>query len=782
VSDHLHREFNNDIGKVIGKPITDLDKYELLTNHWIPPGNYAYPYSEHNKRGKIEKRYASKNHLDSFEWLVLSDSRKGFFCKYCPLFTPGLTGGFKNNVSLQKLVSQPLTSFSKLLGKDGYLNVHSNNHYHKAAVQFGQNFLRTYKNPEKEITNQVFSHRLQLIEENRKKLVPIVESVIFLGRQNVPLRGHRDDGQFSFKETKDNEGNFRELLKFRVKSGDTDLKNHLQNSSCRATYISKTTQNCLINACGEEILSVILKRVKESGVYSIMFDETTDISHQSQLTLILRYVYEGNIREDFIEFINPRDDHNVTEDEDRISESGSTPQPNDITEPTVTGVDLAKHVLAMMSSHGLNVENCVGISTDGCSVMTSDVKGAVKEIQKKAKHAVYSPCHNHALNLAISKASSVQAIRNTVGTMTEIISFFKASSKRYKILRQVLGHSLTSLCETRWIERHESVIEFKTSFSKICDALEHISNWKDASSSSKAKTLLNALCDSEFVVSVNSLSDVFSVTMPLSRLYQKEAIDIKRAKDILLSTLRVLETKRTECEEGFHNIYEEAKKDAANLGVELKTPRISKLQKNRPNFKCDSPEDYYRVSVYIPLVEHILEDLKARFSEETLGLHNLAVFVPAATEKRTPQEEENCCLEVVCKRYYSLAGFHSSSLMLFQLKGEIQSWMATWKIRHEQKQTIPKNALDAFLSCDKEVYPIIHLMLKVLASLPVSIASAERSFSSLRRLKTWLRSTMTEERLVGLALLNIHRDIPVDVSNVITRFSKSGNHRLDFIV
>lgn len=241
-SDHLHRAFYHDIGKVIGKTISDFDKYELLTNHWIPPGNYAYPYSEHNKRGKIEKRYASKNHLDSFEWLVLSDTKKGFFCKYCPLFTPGLTGGFKKNVSLQKLVSQPLTSFSKLLGKDGYLKIHSNNDYHNAAVQFGQDFLRTYKNPEKEISNQVFSHRLQLVEENRKKLVPIVESIIFLGRQNVPLRGHRDNGQFLFEETNNNEGNFRELLKFRVKSGDTDLENHLKNSSCRATYKQNDTK------------------------------------------------------------------------------------------------------------------------------------------------------------------------------------------------------------------------------------------------------------------------------------------------------------------------------------------------------------------------------------------------------------------------------------------------------------------------------------------------------------------------------------------------------------
>ena len=60
----------------------------------------------------------------------------------------------------------------------------------------------------------------------------------------------------------------------------------------------------------------------------------------------------------------------------------------------------------------------------------------------------------------------------------------------------------------------------------------------------------------------------------------------------------------------------------------------------------------------------------------------------------------------------------------------------------------------------------------ILLSLPVSVATAERSFSTLRRVKTWIRSRMGEERLTGLALLNIHRDIPVDAESAIERFAK----------
>ena len=69
-------------------------------------------------------------------------------------------------------------------------------------------------------------------------------------------------------------------------------------------YINKTTQNELIECCGKEISNEIIKNVKEGGVHNIISDETTDIAHQSQLSLSLGYLHGSEVREDFIEFIN----------------------------------------------------------------------------------------------------------------------------------------------------------------------------------------------------------------------------------------------------------------------------------------------------------------------------------------------------------------------------------------------------------------------------------------------------------------------------------------------
>ena len=68
----------------------------------------------HLKRGKDEKRYLNDSHLQSFHWLVYSAAQKGLFCKYCPLFVTGASGGLKRQVPLKswsQSLSQNLLSY-----------------------------------------------------------------------------------------------------------------------------------------------------------------------------------------------------------------------------------------------------------------------------------------------------------------------------------------------------------------------------------------------------------------------------------------------------------------------------------------------------------------------------------------------------------------------------------------------------------------------------------------------------------------------------------------------
>ncbi|XP_029346568.1 52 kDa repressor of the inhibitor of the protein kinase-like [Acyrthosiphon pisum] len=57
-----------------------------------------------------------------------------------------------------------------------------------------------------------------------------------------------------------------------------------------------------------------------------------------------------------------------------------------------------------------------------------------------------------------------------------------------------------------------------------------------------------------------------------------------------------------------------------------------------------------------------------------------------------------------------------------------------------------KSAFDALLKCNEDLYPNINFLFKILCTLPVSTACLERSFSSLKRIKSYLRNTISEKR------------------------------------
>ena len=77
-----------------------------------------------------------------------------------------------------------------------------------------------------------------------------------------------------------------------------------------------------------------------------------------------------------------------------------------------------------------------------------------------------------------------------------------------------------------------------------------------------------------------------------------------------------------------------------------------------------------------------------------------------------------------------------------------------------------------------EVLPELIKLLKKALTIPVTSASAERSFSALKRIKTYLRGTMGQSRLNHLAILAIERDIPLNLDAVIDRFDANHPRRI----
>ncbi|XP_030751390.1 52 kDa repressor of the inhibitor of the protein kinase-like [Sitophilus oryzae] len=225
---------------------------------------------------------------------------------------------------------------------------------------------------------------------------------------------------------------------------------------------------------------------------------------------------------------------------------------------------------------------------------------------------------------------------------------------------------------------------------------------------------------------------------------------------------------RDNIDQVFSNIFEKAEKLLKSIDAQehIQIPRIVAHQKNRSNIMVASPEEYFRITVAIPFLDDFIHQLTERFAKHKKSLSSLHCLLP------------NVC--VVHKVDLEDLSLYKQFLDYDTLAAELDLWRQKWKQLIAVDR--PKNAIETISECNQCIYPNIYILLKILATLPVSTATPERSFSTLRRLKDFLRNSTGQERLTGLALLSVHREINVDIEEVVNRFSREKTRNVQFIL
>lgn len=182
--------------------------------------------------------------------------------------------------------------------------------------------------------------------------------------------------------------------------------------------------------------------------------------------------------------------------------------------------------------------------------------------------------------------------------------------------------------------------------------------------------------------------------------------------------------------------------------------------------QTDSPEAYFRIAIFLPFLDNFVSQLTTRFLKHRDVIGSFMCLMPLEGSSVTSVEEER--LKILIAFYEDV---HCSAVAAI---GELHLW-------YEHLQDLKmsqRTAIDFYIACNKDVFPTISV-LKILVTLPVSTCTSERSFSTLRRLKTYLRNTTRQERLNGLCMLNIHREIAISPAEVMNELSNVPR-RLDF--
>ncbi|KAL4083385.1 hypothetical protein QTP88_028709 [Uroleucon formosanum] len=686
---------------------------KVLTNLWSPQANYLFPLLNNNAKRNIKFQ---QRWLDKFNWLSYSEKLEGAF-KYCVVFAKS---GGKGSQALGSLVKHAFQNWKKALE---VFEKHSKHEYHTLSLLKSEQFLKSFSSGQPSIIDILDTERMKQKKENRLNLLPIIECVMLCGRQELALRGHKDAGPICFKTESEpyiNEGNFRAILKYKAK--DLNHLKHFLESDGRYKYTSAKIQNEIISSAGDILLEKIVKEVNSAKCFSVLADETTDISVKEQLALCVRYVVGSDenvfVCERFLKYIEIY---------------------------SLTGKDIASTIVNGLNSCGIDCSNMYGQGYDGASNMSGRFKGTQKIVRETCPKALYVHCAAHSLNLAVSTSCDIQAIRNSLGLVEKMYCFLN-TPKHKNVLLSVINESdmdtrsksIKHLCATRWVERYTAINDFVELFPYVIQTLEKICEWNDTTLTD-ANILMKAM-DSEFLISLQVIKVLFSYGLPLCKLLQKVNLDLKEAVDLAEVTVATIQRLRGNITEEFKQLFKEAEKMANILDITISIKRLSKKCTKRANPSINDPEEYYRVTIAIPYIDSFIQQLNERF----------------------------LCHKNVLKGFQCLfSGTYSDDfdeLLQFYLDTDKQIVKAELNLWHA-----------------KEMFPNLHFLVQILCSLPVSTATPERTFSCLKRLKTYLRNTMTETRLNGLTMLAVHTDIPLSAEEVLDELAKKPR-KLDFVL
>lgn len=401
-----------------------------------------------------------------------------------------------------------------------------------------------------------------------------------------------------------------------------------------------------------------------------------------------------------------------------------------------TGDVLAKLIVENIQNCKLDISFMVGQGYDGASNMSGQYNGVQAIIRTKfAPHALYVHCAAHSLNLAISITSKIPAIRDCLNTIETVYNFFH-TPKRRTILENTIEDSeeipstktLKRLNLTRWVAKYEAVDDFNELFPFVHETLE-----KMRVSEKDAKSLLNAM-DFEFLISLQVTNLIYHLSLPLSREFQKVNLDLVQALNLAKDLREELEKIRRE-ENAFSKIYETSKKIAESVEIETTHKRITGRQKNRANPEVQSTEDYFRLTVFHPFLDFYIMDLGERFINHENILEGFSALF----------EHDFSEIDKAADKFIKTVEFYQKFLAAGPLAvlAELRMWKK-YLIRKGNVQ--PQNSLEALNNCPEVNFPNIYMLLKILATLPVSTSTPERTFSSLKRIKTIQRNTIQNVR------------------------------------
>ena len=557
-----------------------------------------------------------------------------------------------------------------------------------------------------QLNTQIASEQAQ----RRELLLKQLRLLKYLMRQGLATRGHIEE-----------EGNLMQLL-LTVAEHDATMKKWLVDGK----YLSHDIINEQIQLMAHQVLRSLVSKIKEARYFAVICDETQDMSCKEQLGISIRWVdNQYSINEDLIGM------YEVT-------------QTDAATLVSVISDGLTRCSLSLNDLHGQ--------AYDGASNMAGKLSGVAKRMLDDYPKAHFIHCMAHCLNLCLQDVSkNCTCIREALSLTSELSNVIRASPKRLALFERVQKEMapgsprLKPLCPTRWTVRTEAINALLKNYGVVCHELEQLT--RETGEVARKSCGLLALMDKFSVFFGLKLSHlVFAVTEQLSNTLQSSDITAQEATKSVDVVLKFF--LRHRCDSSFTDLYKQAVDESQELTQPPVLPRARRvsirIDSGSSSHVFQSPEEYFR-KAYYEVIDMLTNELKKRFQHPSfITLHHMEELMIKSCNKDPISLSDDFCQ------------LYSTDIDIERLRTQLS--LKEGVVVH--KVTSIRTVIDLMNSNSlaKTLLNQVDKLLRIYLTIPLSTSTAERAFSTLRRLKNYLRSTMTQTRLNHAIILHTHKD------------------------
>jgi len=526
----------------------------------------------------------------------------------------------------------------------------------------------------------------------------------------------------------------------------------------KKNWTSPEIQNELLEAMAHLIQREQIQTIRQNGWFSIIADETTDVSTREQLSLLIRTVGEDlEAEEMFLGFTNVE---------------------------STTGEDLTKVIKDTLLRLGLDIAHCRGQAYDGAANMAGRFRGVQARIAEEVPEALYLHCANHSLNLALQDIAKMEVLfRNALSVVHEAGKIIGGSAKRKGLFEDLCREegidspSLSGLCQTRWTCRTGAIQKVLNSYRVLQGTLEEIGKERGQATAQGLAVLMEK---GEIFLGISLARSLFGMAEKVSRNLQSAGLSFSEAYKQVALLLKELESLDID------SLVDRAWGEMQEMNLEK--PRERRTQKIPARYEeevifIDQGQEEEREEegdggkreeikqTFKRTRDQMVKLIKERFNQKNFEALLAAEELIVGGLKGKPEREKISLVASTWGKDLDIQGLWDQigSLKLLRKEtGDTLKGLLSWFRDPETKKS-------------HNIFPDVKKLLKLLLLPPPSTACAERNFSLLRRLKTWLRSTMSQERLTHLALLATNDINHLSIEEVAREFVRANEREKVFV-